>query len=108
MIENIEDIGEMINVWIKHHGSLDLDTDDQTIIDFYNQNKEDPDLKNGIPTIKYYALLEWKDVNMDEWLYFASHNGVEKLCDCNVEQLNILMQHLETYYLSNYLNQNKK
>ena len=35
------DLGEMINVWIEHHGSLDLDTDEQTIIDFYNQNKED-------------------------------------------------------------------
>tara|TARA_R110002167_G_scaffold252984_1_gene459312 strand:+ start:35 stop:163 length:129 start_codon:yes stop_codon:yes gene_type:complete len=35
------DMGEMINVWIEHHGSLDLDTDEQTIIDFYNQNKED-------------------------------------------------------------------
>jgi hypothetical protein len=32
--------GEMINVWIKHHGSLDLDTNKQTIIDFYNQNKD--------------------------------------------------------------------
>jgi len=31
--------GEMIDVWIEHHGSLDLDTDKQTIIDFYNQNK---------------------------------------------------------------------
>jgi len=39
-IEEI-DLGEMINVWIKHHGSLDLDTDKQTIIDFYNQNKND-------------------------------------------------------------------
>ena len=29
--------GEMINVWIQHHGSLDLDTGKQTIIDFYNQ-----------------------------------------------------------------------
>jgi hypothetical protein len=35
------DLGEMINVWIKHNGSLDLDTDEQTIIDFYNQNKDD-------------------------------------------------------------------
>jgi hypothetical protein len=35
------DLGEMINVWIEHHGSLDLDTDEQTIIDFYNQNKDD-------------------------------------------------------------------
>jgi len=35
------DLGEMINVWIKHHGSLDLDTDEQTIIDFYNQNKDE-------------------------------------------------------------------
>ncbi len=35
------DLGEMINVWIEHHGSLDLDTDKQTIIDFYNQNKDD-------------------------------------------------------------------
>ena len=32
--------GEMIDVWIKHHGSLDLDTDKQTIIDFYNQREE--------------------------------------------------------------------
>ena len=35
------DLGEMINVWIKHHGSLDLDTDEQTIIDFYNKNKDE-------------------------------------------------------------------
>mgnify|MGYP003341761969 CR=1 FL=1 len=31
------DLGEMINVWIEHHGYLDLDTDEQEIIDFYNE-----------------------------------------------------------------------
>ena len=30
------DLGEMINVWIEHNGSLDLDIDEQTIIGFYN------------------------------------------------------------------------
>ena len=43
MSKEIIDLGEMINVWIEHHGNLNLDTDEQTIIDFYYQNKD-----NGI------------------------------------------------------------
>jgi hypothetical protein len=35
------DIGEMINVWIEYHGYLDLDTDEQVIINFYNKIKGD-------------------------------------------------------------------
>ena len=31
------DLGEMINVWIEHHGFLDLSTDEQEIINFYNK-----------------------------------------------------------------------
>lgn len=30
-------LGEMINIWIQHHGSLDLDTPEQEIIEFYNK-----------------------------------------------------------------------
>jgi hypothetical protein len=30
-------LGEMINGWVEHHGHLDLDTDEQEIIDFYNK-----------------------------------------------------------------------
>jgi len=48
-------------------------------------------MKNGIPSEQYYALLEWKDENMSEWIYFANHNGIERLCDCTVDQLNILV-----------------
>lgn len=33
------DLGEMINVWIEHHGYLNLDTDEQEIINFYNKIK---------------------------------------------------------------------
>jgi hypothetical protein len=55
-------------------------------------------MKNGIPYKQYYALLEWKDEHFDEWLYYSSHNGVERLCECTVEQLNQL--------ISNYLKQN--
>jgi hypothetical protein len=33
-------LGEMINVWIEHHGYLDLDTDEQEIINFYNNTQE--------------------------------------------------------------------
>jgi hypothetical protein len=31
------DMGEMINVWIEYHGYLDLDTDEQVIVNFYNK-----------------------------------------------------------------------
>ena len=32
-------LGEMINVWVEHHGHLDFNTDEQEIIDFYNKLK---------------------------------------------------------------------
>jgi hypothetical protein len=35
------DMGEMINVWIEYHGYLDLDTDEQVIVNFYNKIKGD-------------------------------------------------------------------
>jgi len=39
--QNQEDnLGEMINVWIEHHGYLDFDTDEQEIIDFYNKTQQ--------------------------------------------------------------------
>jgi hypothetical protein len=31
------ELGYMIDVWIQHHGSLNLDTNEQEIIDFYNR-----------------------------------------------------------------------
>jgi len=33
-------LGKMINVWIQHHGYLDLKTDEQTIINFYYSVKK--------------------------------------------------------------------
>ena len=45
-------------------------------------------MKNGVTIKVYYALLDWKDENMDEWLYRASHvYGVERLCDMSTEDL---------------------
>ena len=37
------DLGEMISVWIEHHGSLDLDTPEEDIIKFYNEKKKKPE-----------------------------------------------------------------
>jgi len=33
------EIGEMIRVWIEHHGSLDLDTPEEDIIKFYTETR---------------------------------------------------------------------
>ena len=45
-------------------------------------------MKNGIKSKTYYALLEWKDKNMDLWLYYATEiYHVERLCDMSTEQL---------------------
>ena len=33
-------LGEMINFWVEHHGYLDIDTDEQEIINFYNKTKK--------------------------------------------------------------------
>jgi len=38
-----KDLGEMINVWIEHHGSLDLKTPEEDIIKFYNEKKKKPE-----------------------------------------------------------------
>ena len=32
-----KELGKMINVWIQHHGSLDLDTPEEKIIEFYKE-----------------------------------------------------------------------
>ena len=37
----MEDLGEMINVWIQHHGSLDLNTPEEEIIKFYNKKQKE-------------------------------------------------------------------
>ena len=47
-------------------------------------------MKNGVNAQRYYKILEWKDENMSQWLKFASENGVERLCDCNVNLLDTL------------------
>ena len=49
------DMGEMINVWIEHHGSLDLDTDSETIIDFYKNIKKE---KNMVDVEKVVKKIE--------------------------------------------------
>jgi len=36
MEEKKVDLGEMINVWIQHHGSLDLNTPEEDIKKFYD------------------------------------------------------------------------
>ena len=35
-------------------------------------------MKNGIPSEKYYFLLEWKDANMQE---FIDMYGERRMCD---------------------------
>ncbi len=57
------DMGEMINVWIEHHGSLDLDTDKQTIIDFYKNVKKE---KNMIDIEKNMIDIEKTIVKIEE------------------------------------------
>jgi len=34
------DLGEMIMIWIKYHGSLDLKTPEEEIIKFYKEKKK--------------------------------------------------------------------
>jgi hypothetical protein len=56
------DMGEMINVWIEHHGSLDLDTDEQTIINFYKNIKKEKNMidieKNMVDVEKVVKKIE--------------------------------------------------
>ena len=45
-------------------------------------------MKNGIPTEKYYKLLEWKDENLEVWAHKSTHvYGVERLCDMSPKML---------------------
>jgi len=45
-------------------------------------------MKNGIEDKYYYELLVWKDENLTEWKYIATHvYGVERLCDLNTDKL---------------------
>ncbi len=46
-------------------------------------------MKNGIPSEKYYFLLEWKDSNMEEYL---SMKGSRRLCDFSAYELNKLYE----------------
>lgn len=46
-------------------------------------------MKNGIPSEKYYFLLEWKDANMEE---FISIKGEVSLCDLSTYELNKLYE----------------
>jgi hypothetical protein len=45
-------------------------------------------MKNGIKDKYYYELLVWKDENLTEWNYKATHvYGVERLNDLSTDQL---------------------
>ena len=46
-------------------------------------------MKNGIPSEKYYLLLEWKDDNMEEYI---SIKGKRRLCDLTTYELNKLYE----------------
>ena len=46
-------------------------------------------MKNGIPSEKYYFLLEWKDANMQE---FIDMYGERRMCDLTSYELNKLHQ----------------
>jgi hypothetical protein len=46
-------------------------------------------MKNGIPSEKYYFLLEWKDNNMNEYI---SMKGEVKLCELSAYELNKLYE----------------
>lgn len=52
-------------------------------------------MKNGIPSQHYYELLEWKDVNMRE---FIERYDNRRMCDLTTEELKELYE---------YINQNK-
>jgi len=55
----------------------------QGVITKYNR------MKNGIPSEKYYFLLEWKDANMQE---FIDMYGERRMCDLTSYELNKLHQ----------------
>lgn len=44
-------------------------------------------MKNGIPSEKYYFLLEWKDNNMED---FIAMYGERRMCDLTPYELNKL------------------
>lgn len=46
-------------------------------------------MKNGIPSEKYYFLLEWKDANMQE---FIDMYGERRMCNLTTYELNKLYQ----------------
>ena len=46
-------------------------------------------MKNGIPSEKYYFLLEWKDENMQE---FIDMYGGRRMCDLTTYELNKLYE----------------
>ncbi len=46
-------------------------------------------MKNGIPSEKYYFLLEWKDANMQE---FIDMYRERRMCDLTTYELNKLHQ----------------
>jgi hypothetical protein len=46
-------------------------------------------MKNGIPSEKYYFLLEWKDTNMHE---FIDMYDERRMCDLTTYELNKLYE----------------
>lgn len=46
-------------------------------------------MKNGIPSEKYYFLLEWKDDNMEE---FIAMYDERRMCDLTRYELNKLYE----------------
>ena len=48
-------------------------------------------MKNGIPSQHYYLLLEWKDVNMNE---FIERFDNRRMCDLSTEELKALYKEI--------------
>ncbi len=45
-------------------------------------------LKNGIPQLSYYALLDWKDSNRKEWNELSPYDSLN---DMSVQELNAVI-----------------
>ena len=53
-------------------------------------------MKKGINTRAYYDLVQWKDKNMDEWLYKASNiYNVKRLSNLSTLQIKHLHQEVK-------------
>ena len=50
-------------------------------------------MKNGIPSEKYYFLLEWKDSNMGEFIDMFNER---RLCDLSTYELNKLYEAIKS------------